>query len=279
MHGQSEATRGEAAQSERTAAFERLQQECPLRGLSQIDFLAFSEKIEWSCERAADIYVACACVMAIPGSAELLMQRHQRSVQQSLGRMKLTNEQFEEAYATFLRIVLIGEASTPAIATYKALGSLDGWMRVTATRAAHRVLRGRQPEAIALSDRSIDQGVWHSAEHDALRREFRERFTASMTHSFATLSSQDRRALRQHYQDKLSIDVLAQVWNLHRASAARRIAGARTRLRKQVLASLESDMGLSPSSAIRMIANNISGLGFENGLIPATLESKDKENP
>lgn len=224
--------------------------------------------------RFMDLYLARACVEQVCGAAELLMRRHGASIRQALGRMKLTEDQRDEAQAALLRILFVGEGSGPAIAGYRGQGSLDGWVRVSATRAAHRVLRAKVaaiPPPVEVRDATaILGGVWREPETQVLLAEFREVFAEATERALASLAAADRRALRQHYCDRLSIDVLAQAWGVHRATAARRLGRVRRALRTQVLDTLGAHFGTSHSSAARLVQRAQSQLSGARRLLAHT---------
>ncbi|MFC1610733.1 transcriptional regulator, partial [Myxococcota bacterium] len=54
----------------------------------------------------------------------------------------------------------------------------------------------------------------------------------------ASLSAKDRNLLRQSLLDGLSIDQLGAIYRVHRATAARWLAGARERVLKETLSAL-----------------------------------------
>ncbi len=226
--------------------------------------------------RFTDLYLARACANGVTGAHEFVMRRHGASIRQALGRMRLSDEQRDEAQAALLRILFVGEGSGPAIAGYKARGSLDGWLRVSATRAAHRVLRSSGPTTAPLTvDESTFQGVWRQPEARVLLEEFREVFRDATAAALAQLSAPDRRALRQHYGDPLSIDVLAQAWGVHRATAARRVGRVRVQLRTAVLNALGAHFGTSNSSAARLVQRAQSQLSGAGRLLAETRGGAD----
>jgi RNA polymerase sigma-70 factor, ECF subfamily len=253
-------------------SFDAGQAAFPLRELS---FASFAEQAarytpEDRPEADLDIYLAVACTLGVTGAAEALVRRHGRSIRQALARMKLDGDRHDEAWATALRVVFVGEGSGPAIAGYRGRGSLDGWLRVTATRAAHRVLRRQAPTPTDDLEGEWPSEVWRPAERQLLVTECEEPFAEAMRAGIAALSPEDRRALRSHYRDGLSIDMLAESWAIHRATAARRIARARRRLREHVLRALEGRLGLSESSAVQLVRQVQSQLELADGLLRNT---------
>lgn len=256
--------------------FDAAQAEFPLRGFSYDDWCRSNpDGVPEDPARFVDLYLARACTEGVAGAAESLMRRHGSSIRQALRRMKLTEDQRDEAQAALLRILFVGEGSGPAIAGYRGRGSLDGWLRVSTVRAAHRVLRRTSTVAMEPVDEAMLGGVWRGPEARALQDEFRDVFAEATASALASLPAVDRRALRQHYCDGLSIDVLAQAWGVHRATAARRLGRVRTALRSRVLDRLGAHFGTSNSSAARWVQRAQSQLSAAGRLLAQTQGGAD----
>jgi DNA-directed RNA polymerase specialized sigma24 family protein len=86
-----------------------------------------------------------------------------------------------------------------------------------------------------------------------LDAECQDAFKNASQRAVAALPKTTRRALRHHYRDGHSIDVLAEAWGVHRATAARRLAAARRQLRDTILETMEAKFGMTESSAIRFV--------------------------
>ncbi|MBL0219087.1 MAG: hypothetical protein IPQ07_35110 [Myxococcales bacterium] len=59
--------------------------------------------------------------------------------------------------------------------------------------------------------------------------------------------------LRQYFLDGLTIDVLAELYQIHRATAARRVAAARERLVDSVRGMLKAELGMGDHSVDEII--------------------------
>jgi RNA polymerase sigma-70 factor (ECF subfamily) len=113
-----------------------------------------------------------------------------------------------------------------AIARYNGQGSLESWVRVIAVRELIDLGRRRdrmrehaidEPEVIDAADLALD----------LVKAEYRDAVFRALHEAARRLAPGDRHLLRQHLVAGLSIDQLAAVLGVHRATAARRIARAR----------------------------------------------------
>ena len=79
-----------------------------------------------------------------------------------------------------------------------------------------------------------------------------------MDAAFRALPVETRNLLRQYFLDGLTIDALAQMYRVHRATAARRVQAAREALTANVRARLKAELKIADSSIERLItADNL----------------------
>jgi RNA polymerase sigma-70 factor len=139
--------------------------------------------------------------------------------------------------------------SSPKIATYRGIGSLCSWLRTVAVNAsrdkrrATSMERGRMhrlenvPRAVLTNSELEDAHAFHGHRDPV----FRQAWSAAVF----SLASPDRQLLHHFFVSGLSIDVLAPLYCVHRATVARRIRRAIVRVRRrvaQVLASHYPDL-------------------------------------
>ena len=85
-------------------------------------------------------------------------------------------------------------------------------------------------------------------------------YKVAFERAFRELAPAERSVLRLYYVDQLGIDALGRLLGLHRATAARRIAVAREKLRAQTETHVRTEAGLTSSelgSAVRFIADQL----------------------
>lgn len=171
-----------------------------------------------------------------------------------LGRRGYTRDEIDDVQQALRARLLVGSGDGPAIASYSGRGRLVSWVLVAGLREAVRVrVRSRREPAVddealvALADRS--DVVPLAA--DKLR--YRESFRAAFRAALAALSPLDRTLLRLHIIDGLSIDQVAAIQGVHRATAARWIAAARGAVAHGVRHDVMRQLGADPWEADELL--------------------------
>src|SRR5262249_9323185 len=89
---------------------------------------------------------------------------------------------------------------------------------------------------------------WPDASPGPARKHLRAKYTAELKRAihdaFAALEVRQRNLLRQHVLDELTIDDLARLYRVHRATCARWLADARAELGKSTRKRLIAALGL-----------------------------------
>ena len=133
---------------------------------------------------------------------------------------------------------------------YAGRGQLATLVGLIATRSAidlHRRQRARPDQArmadARMVDKLLDAGL--TPELAAAKRQHRATFKAAFETALAELSAQERGMLRLSLLERLSIDEIAALQSVHRATAARRLAKCRDKLAERVRRGLRFGAGLS----------------------------------
>lgn len=144
------------------------------------------------------------------------------------------------------KLFVADEDQAPRITLYNGQGSLGSWLRVTATRLFIDLGR-RKDRAREISEDPSGLEIVEAVdlELELVKSEYRGAVAAAMVAAARELPPGERHLLRQHLAVGLTIDQLAAVLGIHRATVARRIARARdvlaTRTRELVAAKLDLD--------------------------------------
>ena len=187
----------------------------------------------------ADVYLATALATGDPAAMRAFEQALVPQIGIALRRLRLAGGTADEVVQA-LRVELIVNGK---IADYAGRGELAAWLRVTATRKALKLVRRAEREE-TLDEVLLDH--WPSATPDPASKHLRSRYTAELKvaihGAFAELEVRQRNLLRQHIFDELTIDDLARLYRVHRATCARWLADARADLgrgtRKRLVAAL-----------------------------------------
>jgi len=224
-------------------------------------------------QRSEDHHDDLAWARALANGDAAALERYERElvpmITAQLARRGHTPDQIADLHQTLRVRLLVGEGDGPGIASYEGRGHLRSWLLVAALREAIRVRQRamREPsvsddDLIALADRgdlappALDKERYRSA--------FREAFRTAL----AALSPRDRNLLRMNVLDELSIDQIAAVQGVHRATAARWVERARESVARSVRRDLMRQLGVDPFEAeelLRWVQSRIelslSGLG------------------
>jgi RNA polymerase sigma-70 factor, ECF subfamily len=222
----------------------------------------------------ADLYLATALAAGDAAALRVFEARLVPEIDVALARLRLPAGAADEVKQAMRVDLLVGDARAPRIADYAGRGELAAWLRVTATRAALKLLRRTRREE-TLDDVLLEH--WPDAtpdpEHRHMTTSYVRELKAALGEALAALEVRQRNVLRQHVLDDLSIDELALLYRVHRATCARWLADARAELarttRKRLVARLgaradevesilrylDSDLELSISRILRQTAS------------------------
>lgn len=184
-----------------------------------------------------DLYLACACVEGIPGAAETFVTHTSEEVRRVAARFARRGTlAVDDLVQIVMTRLLVSDEDRPARLTlYRGRGSLVSFVKVTAARLAINAVGDRSAEREEPEEQLFAALVSPGASPEAnvvgedVRARVREAFVAAV----ATLQPRERNVLHYSLCDGLSIDVIARMYKVHRATAARWIESARDDLVKQ----------------------------------------------
>jgi RNA polymerase sigma-70 factor (ECF subfamily) len=207
-----------------------------------------------------DLYLACACLdgdaAALRAFGALLDE-----VGHKLRHLAVGDDMLAEAKQGVRQVLVARGARPPALSEYTGRGELGGWLRITLGRELLRLKRrGARTErldtaeAALLADSDDDPETAYLKAH--YRREFKQAFAAALDE----LDDRERRALRYAIVDRLSIDEIARLDGVHRATAARDVARARAQLAEKTRAALRTQLRVEPGqleSILRLVSSQL----------------------
>ncbi len=196
--------------------------------------------------RLGDLRLACAIVEREPAAVAAFEREILPALIVAAGRV-VDDDQLARDLATAVRtrLVLGNDARGPRIADYGGHGELVVWARVIVVRAAIDELRRRRREVPA------DDALWDAAAPGAdpalaaQKRQSAAIVKEAFHVALGQLTPRQRNLLRQHLLDGLTIDELGPMYRVHRVTAARWLAAARTDLwaatRRELRVTLAAD--------------------------------------
>jgi len=203
--------------------------------------------------RAADLYLACASAARVRGAVEAFDRAYLGQVGAHLARMGPTPAFVDEVRQEVLTKLFVGkDGAAPRITEYDGKGALASWVRVIALRAAIDLRRQRGAAGEVEHDPAHEAPAGGSPEGDYQEAHYRRAFDEALRGAVATLEVDQRRLLRRHFADGITLDALAVELGVHRATVARRLAAARASLRSEARRRLQTALGARDSELSSM---------------------------
>lgn len=208
----------------------------------QIDDVVFGDTMqqlasdgEWEPDDAEQIVTVGLAVACGSGDRAALAEFERRYFGPLLSivtRVLGDGSQLEELEQRLRERLFVPAAATgqPRVVTVAGRGDMQSLVRVSATRLALNLRRG-EGRGVRRKQRAADQGALDDALDDPelalLKTLDRSLVKDSFAAALASLEPGQRNLLRHHLVDHLSIDQIASVYGIHRATAARRLNRAR----------------------------------------------------
>jgi RNA polymerase sigma-70 factor (ECF subfamily) len=188
-----------------------------------------------------DLFLACACLGSQPEALTAFESAFITQLEPHVRRYDPSPEFADEVRQILReRFFVWVHGAPPRIAGYSGRGTLGAWVRVAAVRVALRLSiqqRARPPEAEAI--------VGADPELQYVRARYKAAFERALAEALGGLEAAERNLLRLHFVEGLTVDGLAPMYGIHRATAARRLAEARERLLVATRARLQEALGIS----------------------------------
>lgn len=143
----------------------------------------------------------------------------------------------------------------PLLAQYGGRGALRRWIRVVAAREAGKTWRADNA-AVPVEDDALFDALAPPTDPalSAVKRDAAVAFKRAFVAALAELDRRDRTLLKLHILDGLSIDELAPMHSVHRATIARWIAAAKEAVLATTRRSLMKDLALDAREVDSLIA-------------------------
>jgi RNA polymerase sigma-70 factor, ECF subfamily len=179
-----------------------------------------------------DLVLAYACRRCDP-SAMLAFERDCGGEFEAVVRkLRLDSAREADLRQLLWQRLFVGTDGPPKIQEYRGTGPLRHWFRVLATRFLLNEQRRSKREQLVLGSEYEELGIATAFDPELalLESSFRQQFRQALKAALRDLRPDQRNALRCHYLLAMTIDQMAEVFGVHRATAARRVVQAREKL-------------------------------------------------
>lgn len=212
---------------------------------------------------SADLYLVLGCVQgqrkALDGFRTVLA-----SLRPALIRAGASDTTVDDLLAQLqARLLVAPQGTAPKVLQFGARARLASWLRVAAIRDF-----GAQAKAARHDDDAELEALLISVgdpELEELRMRFRGEFRAAFGEALRSLSDKDRVILRHHLLDRLSIDRIGQLYDVHRSTAARWLASIREQIHARTQEEFRVRLGLGPADFESLMAMVLSQLSYSIG--------------
>ena len=205
--------------------------------------------------RAADLFLTTACARGDARALRLFDEQFLARVPALVRRLDASGALGAEVAQDLRDKLLMPAERGPRIADYSGRGDLLGWLRVVALRTALKLRRSQQRQGVGeLSSGGAELLDRADPERDYLRLRYRGEYEAAFHQALAALTAPERLLLKLHYADALSLERLAALHKIHRATVARRLADHRRKLLDTTRALLRERLKLTDSEFESVLA-------------------------
>jgi RNA polymerase sigma-70 factor, ECF subfamily len=177
--------------------------------------------------RSDDIFIAVAVVSGDTAAWELFDRTFIRTQRGALARLGLDADGIDDAMQILREdMTLPKHGKPPQILTLAGPGNLAHVLRVVAVRIGLKQRRSAQYLEPVQDDSVFDQllgplGLSNSPIQSLIKQEAATILRAAIATAMTELPARERNILRLHFRDRLSIDELGRIYDVHRATAAR----------------------------------------------------------
>jgi RNA polymerase sigma-70 factor (ECF subfamily) len=224
-----------------------------------------------------DLYLAAAALERDRAALARIDALCTRVVAREASRARAKGHEDDVRQMVAQLLFLRESGGPPALAQYSGKGELAAWIRVIAVRELLR-LKKRSQHAL-VQDGSEDDALALAAapasapELGLLRGHYREAFRAAFREAVDALEGKQRLLLRQHFLDGLSLDALARLHQVHRATIARWLAQAREAIAHHTRERLRAHLAAQPAGLDSVLGLVGSQLEVSLGALLRTLHS------
>ncbi|MEO8699271.1 MAG: sigma-70 family RNA polymerase sigma factor [Kofleriaceae bacterium] len=204
--------------------------------------------------RVDDLFLAQWCASGQPHAIAAFEHAFGADLDAVLARFRrLATTADELRQLLHIKLFVAGQGrSAPRIADYSGLGFLQNWLRVTALRALVDVARSERArhleELLADDDFASVPALGSDVGDRYSQSEIAAAIKAAFARAVAGLAPRQRNFLRHAHVDSLTLDQIAALYRIHRATVARTLAQARSELVDATRRELAGSLGVSEES-------------------------------
>lgn len=208
-----------------------------------------------------DLALAFACGTGSGAAVAAFEHGYADDLRAILARLHAGPDLTDEIHQRVRQRLFVAEpGGQPGIRRYTGKGELLAFVRVTALRVGLDVLRARGARKEAPDDELAELSAAETPELQYLKALYRREFKLAFEAALAGLPPRSRTLLRYAVVDRLSIDKIATIYDLHRSTVARQLNEVRRELVDRTRAELARRLRLTAgdlASILRLIVSDV----------------------
>lgn len=195
-------------------------------------------------EALAELVIAKALASGSEDAARLFESRYLAPLAPRLARLRLSDTELDEVkQRTREKLLVASKGARPRIEQYAGEGRLAGLVQVTATREALSLFRGKRRET-ALDEAALAPAFELDPGIEMLKGRARDAFREAFASAVASLEPRQRNLLRLHLLGGVTLEKLAELHGVHRATVVRWLATARDAVARETERAVGSSLEL-----------------------------------
>jgi RNA polymerase sigma-70 factor (ECF subfamily) len=197
-------------------------------------------------KHAGDLWLACACLRAVPGAVAAFEKAHGATVERAASRV--TRSAVDEVRQAVMVALFVSEPDKrPRIAEYAGRAALRTWVATVTANAALNLVqrRDQQPHESIGAIGAIVADV--EPELALVRARHGAELEAALRAAVTALDKRARVLLRLHHVQGWTLDRLATMYRTSRSSVGRQVALAREALLDDTKRRLQETLDVTPS--------------------------------
>lgn len=212
--------------------------------------------------RTGDLYLAAACLNGDEGAVRVFVDRYYAVMERALSGLRQDPGWVDDIkQVVYQKLFVAGPDSQGTIGQYDGRGDLKSWVKVVAVRTALNAMRRKKKER-PLSPEILSEaaGKELSPETGYLKRVYTERLKEAFQQALGAITHKQRNLLRYHYLEGLTVDEIAGLYRVHKATVSRWLADTRDRLltgTRTVLARRLKVDGAEIDSIMRLVQSRL----------------------
>jgi RNA polymerase sigma-70 factor, ECF subfamily len=178
-----------------------------------------------------DLYLACGCVLGQAKAFAAVDGCFVSHVPEYVAHLRLPRDESLELQQAVRERLFVGTTGQDGVLReYSGAGPLGAFVRIVAVRLALMRRRAKVSEQRLASVAGVNQPPWKDPTLELAAKRFGRTFAVAVEAAINQLTREERRVLRMHFFEHATLDELALVYQVHRATIARWIARARERV-------------------------------------------------